>query len=146
MFAWLELRTHCHATEEEEKVVKAINFLAPGIKVARQRTEGFHRNPIIVLVARTNSKNMMKDFWRLLDGHGLVSRVLECGAKSVDEDGILHFHLGKQDAYAEKAVLTEGEDVVAVRLKIIRYPSQKDSLFDLAKHTVMELTGGHAPH
>ncbi len=145
-FAWFELRAHCHATEDEEKVAKVLDFLSPGVRPAKVRAEGFYRNPILVFTARTDSQRLIKGFWRLLDEGGLIPAILDNGGQMIDDEGIIHMRMGKQEAYLGKAALAEGEDVVAVRVKVIKYPSQRGSLLDIAKESIMELTRRHAPH
>lgn len=144
-FAWLELRTHCHATEDEEKVSLALQFLCPGVKPSSTKTEGFHRNPIIVLAARTDNAKSIREFWRLLHGENLVGSILGLGGKAIDKDSVLHFRLDKQEAYLGKAVLAGDEDAIVVRVKVIRYPSAKGDVMSTARESIMELTQRHVP-
>jgi RNA binding exosome subunit len=143
MFAWLELRAHCHATEDEEKVARAMELLCPQAKRTISRTEGYHGNPILVMTARTDSSKAIRRFWLLMQKEGLVDAILNLGDKIVDDGGVLHLRMGKQEAYLGRAVLANEEDVVAVRLKVPRIPSKKASVFETAKETIMELTRDH---
>jgi RNA binding exosome subunit len=146
MFAWLELRTYCHATEDQEKVAKALGFICPQAKLTVARTEGYNRNPILVMTARTDSSRAIKDFWRQLRRESLVDTILESGGKMVDDNGVLHLRLGKQEAYMGRAVLTEREDVVSVRIKIARHSPQKQDPFEIARETIEELTKVDVSH
>jgi RNA binding exosome subunit len=146
MFAWLELRTHCHATEDQEKVAKALGFICPHARLTVARAEGYNRNPILVMIARTDSSRAIKDFWRLMHRESLVDAILGSGGKAVDDNGVLHLRLGKQEAYLGKAVLTDREDVVSVRIKIARFSPQKRNPLEIAKETIEELTKVDVSH
>jgi RNA binding exosome subunit len=146
MFAWLELRTHCHATEDQEKVARAMQFICPQARLTVARTEGYNRNTILVMTARTDSSKAIKDFWRLLNRESLVDTVLESGSKMVDGNGVLHLRLGKQEAYLGKAVLSEHEDVVSVRMKIARHSPKKQDLLEIARAAIEELKKTDVSH
>lgn len=146
MFAWLELRAYCHATEDQEKVAKALGFICPQAKVTVTRTEGYNRNPILIMTARTDSSRAIKEFWRLLERESLVGSILEYGRKMVDDNGVLHLRLGKQEAFKGKATLTDREDVVSVRIKIARHPPQSKDPLEIARETIQELTKTDVSH
>jgi RNA binding exosome subunit len=146
MFAWLELRTYCHATEDQEKVAKALGFICPQARLTFARAEGYNRNPILVMTARTDSSRAIKDFWRLLHRESLVDTILQSGGKMVDDNGVLHLRLGKQEAFMGKAILTDRDDVVSVRIKIARQSPQKRHPFEIARETIEELTKADVSH
>jgi len=139
MFAWLELRTYCHATEDQEKVAKALGFICPRAKLAVTRAKGYNQNPILVMIARTDSKRAIRDFWDLMRREGLVDTVMASASKMLDDNCVLHLRLGKQEAYAERAVLTDREDVVSVQIKIARHPPQRQDPLEIVKKSIGEL-------
>jgi len=140
MFAWLELRTYCHATEDQEKVVKALAFICPQANLRVAKVEGHNRNPILVMTARADSPRAIKDFWRLMRQESLIGKILGNGRKMMDDNGILHIRLGKQEAYQGRAILSEREDVISARLKVVKYAPSKQDAFDTVRETIEELT------
>ena len=146
MFAWLEARAHCHATEDEDKVARSIKFLCPQIDVALAKTEGYYRNPILVLTARTDRQRLIREFWRSLESHGLTEGILSTGRKMIDEEWIMHLRFGKQEAFGGRAVLVNQEDAVSVRLKIARQPPRNRDALEVARQSIEELTEEHVSH
>ena len=147
MFAWLELRTYCHATEDREKVAKALAFICPQARVTISKAEGYNRNPILIMTARTDSSRAIKDFWRLMRRENLAGTIMESGGRMVDDDGVLHLRLGKQEAYLGIGALTEHEDVVSVRIKIASYsPQEKRKPLEILGETVEELAKADVSH
>lgn len=145
MFAWLELKTHCHATEDEAKVARSLQVLLPGARPQITKTRGFHKNPILVLLARTERARDIKEFWRLMDSSGLVGHIVDSLGEEVDDGGLLHLRLGKQEAYLGKPVIARDEDAIVVRMKIARRPGVKVTLLDEAKDSIRELLEKHVP-
>ncbi len=146
MFAWLEARTHCHSTEDEDKVARSIQFFCPQARMAVSRAEGYNRNPILVMTARTDSSRAIKDFWRLIQSQHVIEGVLGMGVRMIDEEWVLHLRFGKQEAFRGEVVLVNQEDAVSVRLKIARQPARNRDAFEAAKESIEELTRDHVSH
>jgi len=141
MFAWLELRTHCHATEDESKIEQVMAFLCPSVKSTKKKFEGYHKNPLLVFKSRTEKKKAIKEFWELLDSHGLVQSILQSMEKRLDRENILHFRLGKQETYIGRPTLADDDDVVVVRLKVVAFSTKKRDMLDATRDTITELIG-----
>jgi len=145
VFAWLELKTHCHATEDEAKVARSLQALFPGAKPQITKTAGFHKNPILVISARTERAKDIKEFWRLMDSSGLVGRIVDSLKDEVDEGGLLHLRLGKQEAYLGKPAIARDEDAIVVRMRIARRPGAKATWLDEARDSIRGLLEKHVP-
>ena len=50
--ASLSFRTFAHATEDEEKVERALRFASGAEEITKSKSEGYHGNPIVVMEAR----------------------------------------------------------------------------------------------
>ncbi len=146
MFSWLELRTHCHATEDEEKVKKALKNLCPALEPSVANMNGYHRNPIQVLTVKTNKKKDIKAFWLLLGEQGLIPHVLDLLDDGIDDNGVLHLRFDKQKAHQGRFVLARHDDSIVVKIKIIRFSGNKGSHAALARESITELTQSDAPH
>ena len=49
---WIEARAHCHATEEEGRVLQALNTACPGESLSREVVRGHFGNPLVVFRRR----------------------------------------------------------------------------------------------
>ncbi len=145
MFSWLELRTHCHATEDEEKVTRALKNLCPAINPSVAKMDGYHRNPILVLTVKTNKKKDIRAFWKSLNKHDLVPQVLDMLDDGIDDNGVLHLRLDKQEAHHGRFVLTKHNDSIVAKMKIVRFSGSKVSHAEVARESITELTQSNAP-
>jgi len=128
---------HCHATEDEDKVLKALHAVIPtGVKVERTGLEGHHGNPIIALTARITDREKLTEIWDRIVG--------SCGraiALQVDErtDDLCNLHLrfDKQKAFEGALVLTNGGDSIYLKLKIRTFPSKRENAIKLVKELLV---------
>jgi RNA binding exosome subunit len=118
----VELSVISYATEDEEKVERALRNLMPpefDAKVTRQRLKGYYNDPITrILVKVTKRKEATRVMRQIL---GLVStldqtRLLDEVDKRTDDAGSLYLRFEKQRALSGVAVLNEN-DPVRVKIK-----------------------------
>ncbi len=110
-----EVSVFAHATEDEEKVKKAVQIIARfEPEWESQKLTGHYDDPIQLLTMKTVKKKEATDFLanivsRLssLDREALLSDL----ANRVDPQGSLYVRLDKQRAFHGRAVLTEGDPI-----------------------------------
>lgn len=135
---WIEARAFCHSTEEEARVVKALDFACPGGETTRVALEGHFGNPLVHLTRRVENAKAIRPVWDRWNDAGLASAISRDVDARVDEDGILHFRLAKQSAFQEKLELAKDADSIDVRLKLIAYPAKVEQARRVARSIVPE--------
>lgn len=122
-FSGAYLRTFCHATEDYEKVEKALLNVSGPSEISVSKTEGIHGNPITILEVPIEEDRGIRDLLgRLSDAD--IHELLQTLARRIDDGCNLFFRLDKQQAFAGKAVLCQGEDVILVRMKVRSFPAR----------------------
>src|SRR2546427_9520097 len=125
MFHSVELRAHCHATEEESRVGKALRTVCPDGTIETEPAEGHHGNPILLMRCRIQKDDVIGAFWRRVKVAGLLDRILETLDERIDEDAVLHIRVDTQKAFAGAIELPPGAEAIAVRGKIAAPPAKK---------------------
>jgi len=120
------METHCHATEDIEKVEAAImNMIPPSlrneVKISRDVLRGYYGNPIIVLrVEILNSDHALmtaKFLSNLMTSHDR-KRIRDTLALRLNELKNLYIRVDKQQAYRGVARVAEHDDVIKVKVSI----------------------------
>ncbi|MEM2874547.1 MAG: RNA-binding domain-containing protein [Candidatus Hadarchaeales archaeon] len=123
---------HCHATEDEEKVLRALRAIVPvDVEVRRTRAEGHHGNPIIVMNAGIREKATLSEVWKKIVGCG--EQILPRLDERVDEHRQLHLRFDKQAAFRGQLSLTRGSDAIHLRLKINAFPPRRENAIRFIK-------------
>lgn len=138
VFHSLQFRVFANATEDEKKVIKALQFVTGTEQFRRSVTLGYHGNPKTIFESTLNRSHEINSFfvrWRLED----LERVLETLPVRIDENGFIFFRFDKQEAFYERLILSEGEDVIAVKGKIMAYPSTWDRAVEVAREYFTQL-------
>lgn len=133
MFRSFELRAYCHATEDEERVAKAIATLCPEGALQKDAFEGHHKNPIVLMTCLTERTDHVLAFWTRCGDANLVGAILEDLPERIDDEGVLHLRFDKQAAYQGRIELARHNDVVAVRAKVSAFPAKKPELIRAAR-------------
>ncbi|MGQ9722011.1 MAG: RNA-binding domain-containing protein [Candidatus Jordarchaeum sp.] len=129
---WVDLETFAHATEDTEKVFKSLLFLLPdGLEklVKKEKVLGHYRNEIIILKIKITNKKNIEDFLSLLSGKmdekdkELLFELLD---KRLDDSGTLYIRFDKQKAFLGELKLSDGEDVIRIRIKFSAYPLSRE--------------------
>ncbi|MFB0563729.1 MAG: RNA-binding domain-containing protein [Candidatus Lokiarchaeia archaeon] len=125
---WVDLETFAHATEDTEKVFKAFSFLLPdGLEklVSKEKVLGHYHNEIIIYKAKITNKKGIEDFLSLLSqrmDEKDKKRLFELKDERLDDSGTLYLRFDKQEAFLGGLKLSEGEDVIRIRIKFSSYP------------------------
>jgi RNA binding exosome subunit len=113
----------CHATEDLEKVQRALLNTIGDAEVQITRTEGHHGNPITIVEASVESIEEISRFFDKLAPDDLRF-ILDTLSIRVDEGCNLFIKIGKQAAYEERIRLGSNEDIISIRLKVIAFPAK----------------------
>ncbi len=125
-FHYLLFRAFCQATEDEKKVISAIEFVTGSEDVSVMRSKGFHGNPILVLETEVKSKKRIDSVFQNLDRQQL-QELRDTLESRLDDDGNFFFRLDKQAAFEGRIVLTAQDDVIAVKGKVKAYPNNREN-------------------
>lgn len=130
-FAAAEVNLVLHATEDESKVLKAIEeiLLVPSTRFLRSSSEGHYKNKIMLQKAILSSKEaamLAKRVISLLNSTDRehLSRLVNDYA---DEKGNLYIRLDKQRICQGRVLLSE-TDAIRIRFKPIRRFKPSDSV------------------
>ena len=138
----VEISTIAHATDDLEKVQRALNHILPDSLLSRQifnrrHMEGHHGNPIVTFEAKLTKSHDVTDFTehflqQLAKNDRLkVERDLDLHS---DADGNLFIRLNKQRAYSGAMELGD-EDPIRVRLKFNKLKGEAKTLM----HQILEM-------
>jgi len=123
------------ATEDEEKVMKALELVLPPekerkrmkLRIERRVAKGVLGNPIIILEARATRKSDARKWWKhilsLLSEKDL-EYITNHPDDFMDEFGVVHLRFDKQKAYEGVPVLTGGGGVIKIRAQLEAYPAK----------------------
>lgn len=129
----VELSTIAHATEDEDKVERAVRNLFPeGIRevsLKRQKLSGHHKDPLTLISTRIKKRReaalMLRSIIALLPPLDR-ERLLEELEDRVDESGHLYLRIDKQKAFKGSGAL---HDVDPIRIKFsFRVPHKRPAL------------------
>lgn len=119
---YIDIRVFAHATEDPEKVLKAVqNVLPPelinNVAFRKASLTGHHGNPIVLFEARIKDKQFFQAiFERLSAGLSVLDKeMLSNEIERHIENGNLYIRLDKQSAYLNEVKLS---NVDPIHLKI----------------------------
>jgi len=135
---WIRVRAYCHATEEEDRVARALEAVCPGGEDHREVLEGQHGNPIVHLARRLADAKAIRRTWALWDRAGILSAIRPDVDARTDADGVLHFRIDKQRAFEGRLELAKEEDSVDVQVKIEAYPARAEEIRRVARELLSE--------
>jgi RNA binding exosome subunit len=121
--ALIDVSLFAHATENEDKVMRAVQNLFPlkyldSITFRRQNLHGHHKNPIVLFETRTKDKETIQTFVENLSSNLSVvdkENLLEEISRYV-EKGSLYLRLDKQAAFQGNFKLCTA-DPIRVRIR-----------------------------
>ncbi len=128
-FHSLCFRAFVHATEDESKVVKALVFSTGGNHISRTESSGYHGNPITIFESCVKGRKNIDAFFRRVGG-AILKELVRTAESRVDDACFFYLRLDKQEAYLENLVLSEKDDVIAVKGKIKSYPSRRSTAIE----------------
>ncbi|MFC7175547.1 RNA-binding protein [Halosegnis marinus] len=140
-FHYVDLRAFCYATEDEKRVADALSTFLPDTDeeeppLARDETEGFHGDRILVLSARLERADEMRHVLSKLTDLDDIETVIEELDQRVDEDCTFFLTLDKQAAFRGEVKRGDG---ITLRAKVEAYPAKKESAVENVRETLEEL-------
>lgn len=136
---WIEVRTYCHATEEEDRVARALETACPVGETKREALEGHFGNPLVRLTRRVEGARGVGEVWHRWTTSRLPHAIATDIDARVDEDGVLHFRLAKQRACEGDLVMAYDPDTLDVRLKLMAFPAKSDEARRVARGLLAEV-------
>ncbi len=135
---WIRARVYAHATEDEERVMRALQAACPGGVDRAETLEGQFGNSILQVVRRLEQPATIRRAWDIWKTAGLVAAVRPEVEARTDEEGVLHMRIDKQQAYEGVLVLARDEDSIDVQLKLETYPTNPEEIRRVAAALVAE--------
>lgn len=132
----ISYRTFVYSTEDEEKVIKSINYIFSNSSPDKNINEDHFGNEILILSEKISKKRHTRDICEFL-GNNLTNEdkqiIKDELSRRMDEKGNLFLRFDKQYAYDEKLKLTYSGDAIHVRIKIASYPVSKENAIKVSK-------------
>lgn len=128
-------RTFVYGTENREKVENAIKTLFPHTSPQSELTEGYYKNPVLILHDKIAKKGEINDFLKNLDKlkGSDKERILNQLKIKMDDKGNLFLRFDKQRAYLGDLKVIEHGDSIHVKIKIAAYPAKKEVALKIAE-------------
>ncbi len=124
-FHYLDFRTFCYETEDEERVAGALRtFLPPETSLERDETTGHHGDRILVLSTRLELADEMRYVLDRITEAEDFEAVVDQLADRVDGDCAFFIRFDKQLAYREGAIALG--DGIQFRGKVEAYPATRE--------------------
>ncbi|OYT25518.1 MAG: hypothetical protein B6V02_03485 [Thermoprotei archaeon ex4572_64] len=117
----VEIMTYVHATEDESKVVRALEKLIPSnyrslIKIEKSCSYGHYGNEIKIIKIKVQNNelasNVISHVVSMLDN--LDKQIIKASFEIRFEKSKLYLRINKQSLYLSKPHLDEGDDVVKI--------------------------------
>jgi len=129
--AYIDIRTFAHATEDTEKVEKAVRNTFPtelvdAILLERSDLTGHHGNPIVLFETRIKEKNAaQKVFQKLSSELSIMDKeLLSSEINRHLEKGNLYIRLDKQSAYMNELRICQ-TDPIHLRVHFKRHGTEE---------------------
>ncbi len=130
---WILARTYSQATEDETQVSHALDAVVSGGLASMDQLEGQAGNPVRVLSRRLERAEDLRSTWSRWSEAGLPRDLLGELDMRVDDEGVLHFRLDKQEAARGLLALRRGADVIDVQVKLKAYPAKPEEIRRVAR-------------
>mgnify|MGYP001199309363 CR=1 FL=1 len=141
--AFVEIRVLAHATEDQDKVLKAFKEVISEtaleeLKIIREKLVGHYKNPIELMHVKVHSKSLANEIvvniFSKLARHEYTS-LLEMVENRLDNRGALFLRLDKQAAYCGKLQFSDS-DPVRVQIKLLIPHKQRDRIIETFKEII----------
>ena len=129
----VELAAHAHATEDPDKVQKALMNIVPEelrdrVAIEKSILEGHYNNPIVRIVAKLEGRDaetFVKRLGEMLNeqDRGLLDALFD--TRYDERTGRLFIRFSKQDAYMGELRLHDGDDVIHVVIQLRGSPKAR---------------------
>jgi len=142
-FRTANVSTLVHATEDEQKVLKALQVLLPeGFEVRRGKLKGHYGNPILTFTTSIKQRRLVREIWTCMTTKlraGELDKLSRVTPERIDETCHLYLRFDKQLAYAGELALTEGGDAIHVELKVAAYPAKREVATRLVREFIASM-------
>jgi RNA binding exosome subunit len=136
-FHYLDLRAFCYATEDEERVARALRTYLPDEgEIERSVSEGHHGDRIVVLSARVERADEVRHALGRLAELDDIDRVVAELDERIDENCALFLTLDKQAAFEGRVARGDG---ITLRSKVEAYPAKKEKAVANAREALEDL-------
>lgn len=131
----LSYRAFVYGTENKEKVLESIKTLFPNSSPQCEATEGYYKNPVLILSNKIDKKKEIKDFVEKLSkmNDPTRKRILHQLENKMDDSGNLFLRFDKQRAYQGDLKVVEHGDSIHLKIKIAAYPAKKKVALEIAR-------------
>ncbi len=131
----ISYRTFVYGTENEEKVKTAIKTLFPHSSPQQEYTEGYYKNPVLILHDKIEKKKEIKDFIQRIKDipSSQINKILDDLDRKMDDKCNLFLRFDKQRAYLGELKIVEHGDSIHVKIKIAAYPARKEQAMKLTR-------------
>ena len=134
---YVDLRTFSYATEDEQRVEQALEtFLPDEQPIEREVTEGHHGDRIVVLSARVENADDVREVLSRLAELPEFDRLREELDERITENTELFLRLDKQAAFGGEVARGEG---ITLRAKVEAYPAKKEQAVENATELLERL-------
>ncbi|HEX3014717.1 MAG TPA: RNA-binding protein [Methanobacterium sp.] len=131
----ISYRVFVYGTENEEKVKEAVQTLFPNSHPQTDTTEGYFKNPVLILHDKITRKREIKEVIEILKQIDAASkkRLRSELENKMDERGNLFLRFDKQRAYLGDLKIIEHGDAIHVKIKVAAYPAKKEKAIEVAR-------------
>lgn len=136
----ISYRAFVYGTENKEKVLESIKTLFPNSSPQCEATEGYYKNPVLILNNKIDKKSEIKDFVEKLTSikDPAKKRILNQLENKMDDYGNLFLRFDKQRAYLGDLKVVEHGDSIHIKIKIAAYPAKKKVAIKIARKLFSE--------
>ena len=131
----ISYRAFVYGTENKEKVLESIKTLFPNSSPQCEATEGYYKNPVLILSNKIDKKREIKDFVEKLSkmNDPTRKRIIHQLENKMDDSGNLFLRFDKQRAYQGDLKVVEHGDSIHLKIKIAAYPAKKKVALEIAR-------------
>ena len=131
----ISYRAFVYGTESKEKVLESISTLFPNSSPQCEATEGYYKNPVLILYNKIEKKKDIKDFVAKLSSlkDPAKKRIIGQLDDKMDDNGNLFIRFDKQRAYLGDLKVVEHGDSIHVKVKIAAYPAKKKVALEIGR-------------
>ena len=131
----ISYRVFVYGTENEEKVKEAVKTLFPNSHPQTDTTEGYFKNPVLILHDKITKNREIKEFANVLKQIDTASkkRLRSELENKMDERGNLFLRFDKQRAHLGDLKIIEHGDAIHVKINVAAYPAKKENAIKVAK-------------
>lgn len=131
---YIDLRTFSYATEDEQRVERAIRtFLPEDYPLERDTSTGHHGDRIVLLSTRVDNADDMRHVLETIHSCAEIDRIVDELDQRVDKDCALFLQFDKQAAYRGDVELGRG---ILFRAKVEAYPARKETAVENAREVL----------